>query len=199
MKHSCKQILTVCSLAVAVCFPLHASAEATVATGAGTLSTNARIDFRVVIPRVLRFRVGSGGGTVDLVEFQPGSTTLGDGTDVAATAGSGDQGNGDVTVSVVSNAGQITISHDSNGATLNDGGGNTIPYTEILTASSDAVNLDAPTLGTAGTSTPALSGNLTNASATWTYAYDNSALYDSGTYGGVNSNGGRVTYTATSP
>jgi hypothetical protein len=199
MKHSCKQLVTTCSLVVAVCLPALAAAESTVATGAGTLSTSAHVDFRIVIPEVLRFQVGSAGGTVDMVDFQPSASVIGNGSDVAATTGSGDQGNGSVTVAVLSNAGQITISHDSNGAALSDGGSHTIPYTEILTASSDAVNLDAPVLGTAGTSTPSLTGNLTNATATWTYTYDNSALYNSGVYGGVNTNGGRVTYTAASP
>ena len=199
MKHSCKHVITACSLVVAACLPALACAESTVTSGAGTLSTSAHVDFRIVIPQVLRFQVGSAGGTVDMVDFQPSAAVLGDGSNVAATAASGDQGNGSVTVAVLSNAGQITISDDSNGASLSDGGSHTIPYTEILTASSDAVNLDAPALGTAGTSTPSLTGNLTSATATWTYTYDNSALYDSGVYGGVNSNGGRVTYTAASP
>jgi hypothetical protein len=199
MKTLCKHLVTISTLAAVVALPQLASAEATVANGAGTLSTSAHVDFQVVIPRVLRFRVGAAGGTVNLIDFQPSASVIGDGTNVAATAGSGDVGNGAVTVQVVSNAGQITISHNSNSATLTDGGANSIPYTEILTTSSDATNLDAPTLGTAGTSSPTLSGNLTNQTATWTYSYDNSALYNSGTYGGVNTNGGRVTYTASSP
>ena len=35
--------------------------------------------------------------------------------------------------------------------------------------------------------------------STWTYTYDNSDIYPEGTYGGVNTQGGRVTYTAATP
>jgi hypothetical protein len=186
------------ALTVSLAVPQLVSAESVTATGASP-SADARVDFRIIIPGVLRFRVGSAGGGIDLIDFAPTAANLGTGTDVAATAGSGDQGNGDVTVEVLSNSGQITITHDSNAAVLADGTGNTIPYTEILTASSDAANLDAPVLGTASSTTPTLNGELTNETATWTYTYDNTVAYNSGIYGGVNTNGGRVTYTASAP
>jgi len=105
----------------------------------------------------------------------------------------------EVTVDILSNSGQITITHDTNGAVLSDGLGNTIPYTEILTASNDVANLDAPALGTLTSTQPTLTGSLTNESATWTYTYDNTFAYNSGIYGGAGINGGRVTYTASSP
>ena len=82
-------------------------------------------------------------------------------------------------------------------ATLAD----TIPYSEITTTSSDAVNLQRPVLSNAGgnTSTPVLNaGNVTNRSATWTYAYANSSVVSAGTYG-TSAKGGRVTYTASMP
>jgi len=199
MINPCKKTLLAAALTVSLVAPQLVNAESTTATGAGTVSTDARVDFRIIIPGVLRFRVGSPAGGIDLIDFAPTAAVLGDGTDVAATATSGDLGNGDVTVEVLSNTGQITITHDSNGAVLSDGGGNTIPYTEILTASSDAANLDAPVLGTASSTQPTLTGNLTNETATWTYTYDNTVAYNSGIYGGVNTNGGRVTYTASSP
>jgi hypothetical protein len=199
MKNPCKQALIAAAMSVAMAAPQLVSAEANTVTGAGTISADARVDFRVVIPGVLRFRVGSPAAGIDLIDFAPTAANLGDGTDIAATAGSGDLGNGDVTVDILSNSGQITITHDSNGAVLSDGTGNTIPYTEILTASSDVANLDAPVLGTASSTQPTLTGSLTNESATWTYTYDNTFAYNSGIYGGVNTNGGRVTYTASSP
>jgi len=198
MKHTCKLTALATALSLAVAVPSQVFAEANTTTGAGPLSTNARIDFQISIPRMLRFRVGSAAG-IDLIDFQPTLADVGNGTDISATAGSGDLGNGDVTVQVASNAGQVTINHDSNGVSLSNGNGDTIPYTEILTASSDAANLAAPVLGTAGNSQPTLTGGLTNHSATWTYTYDNSVMYPSGVYGGVNTNGGRVTYTASTP
>jgi hypothetical protein len=199
MKHPYKLAVLAAALSLSVTVPQLASAETTATTGAGALSTSAHVDFRINIPRVLRFRVGSLAGTVDLIDFDLPAGNIGDGTDISATAGSGDLGNGDVTVQIMSNAGQVTIAHNSNGSSLSDGSGNTIPYTEILTASSDTANLDAPVLGTASSTQPSLTGNLTNQSATWTYTFDNSTVYNSGVYGGVNTNGGRVTYTASVP
>ena len=199
MKNPCKHALIAAAIVVSIAVPQLAQAESTTATGAGTVSTDARVDFRIIIPGVLRFRVGSAAGGIDLIDFGPTAANLGTGTDVAATAGSGDLGNGDVTVDILSNSGQITITHDSNGAVLSDGTGNTIPYAEILTASNDVANLDAPVLGTASSTQPTLTGSLTDETATWTYTYDNTLAYNSGIYGGVNTNGGRVTYTASSP
>jgi hypothetical protein len=40
---------------------------------------------------------------------------------------------------------------------------------------------------------------IVNQDARWTYSYANTALVPSGTYGGVNTNNGRVTYTASLP
>jgi hypothetical protein len=200
MKNPCKQALIAAAMAVAVAVPQLASAETTTAirVGVAPISADARVDFRVVIPGVLRFRVGSAAG-IDLIDFAPTPANLGTGTDVAASTGSGDQGNGAVTVDILSNSGQVTINHDTDGAVLSDGLGNTIPYTEILTASNDVANLDAPALGTLTSTQPTLTGSLTNESATWTYTYDNTFAYNSGIYGGVGINGGRVTYTASSP
>jgi hypothetical protein len=159
-----------------------------------------------VIPGILRFQVGTAGtNNVDLIEFQPAGSTLGDDSDTAATAGSGNLGNGAVTVSVLSNAGQVTITETNNsgGAGLDNGAGDNIPYSEILTTSGDATNLPAPTLsdGSSNTSQPVISAGtkVTNRNSTWTYTYDNSDIYPEGTYGGVNTQGGRVTYTAATP
>jgi hypothetical protein len=199
MKNPCKHALIAAALSVSIAAPQLVSAQSVTSTGASP-SANASVDFQIIIPGVLRFRVGQAGGGIDTIEFAPTAAEVAaTGTDVAATAVSGDLGNGDVTVEVLSNSGQITISHDSNGIALSDGGTNTIPYTEILTASSTA-NLDAPALGTAGVTLPTLTGtNLTNESAIWTYTYDNAATYPSGIYGGSVANNGRVTYTASAP
>ena len=133
--------------------------------GGGPLAATANLDCQIVIPGILRFRVGTdGSGNVDEILFEPPIATLGDGTDTSASSG-GDISAGVVTVSVFSNAGLINIEESNNG------GGNGLT-----------------------------SGNnkVTNRSETWTYTYDNSTLYPAGTYG-TSANGGRVTYTATSP
>jgi len=191
MKNPCKQALIAAAISAAVAVPQLASAETTTVTGPGTIAADARVDFRVVIPGVLRFRVGSAAG-IDQIVFAPTPAEMVAGTDVVATAGSGDLGNGAVTVDILSNSGQIDITQDSNGAFL-IGTANNMPFTEILTASNDVTNLPAPVLGTNDSSQPTLTGNLTNESATWTYTYDNTFAYNSDIYDG------RVTYTASSP
>jgi len=202
MKNLGKSLILSMSIAL-VGLPQVASAESNTANGASP-SASASLDFSVTIPGVLRFQVGTAGtGNVDVINFAPLAATLGDGTNTQGTGG--DLGNGVVTVDLFSNAGQVTIteSNNSSGSGLDNGSGDYIPYTEILTTSGDAADFDAPALSDAGggTSTPTpTSGNnkVTNRNTTWSYAYDNSADYPAGTYG-TQSNGGRVTYTAATP
>jgi hypothetical protein len=40
-------------------------------------------------------------------------------------------------------------------------------------------------------------GRVVNQAAVWTYTYLNDGIVPAGTYGGVNAQNGRVTYTAT--
>ena len=204
MKRFHNHLLTTIFLA-AIGLPGSVLAESNSDVGASP-SASARLDFQIVIPGILRFQVGTAGtNNVDLIEFQPDGSTLGDDSDTAATAGSGNLGNGAVTVSVLSNAGQVTITETNNsgGAGLDNGAGDNIPYSEILTTSGDATNLPAPTLsdGSSNTSQPVISAGtkVTVRNSTWTYSYDNSSVYPEGTYGGVNTQGGRVTYTAAAP
>lgn len=198
-----KVLLAGVTFAVASLVSTNLLAESDTTIGSGSISAAANLDFRIIIPSFLYFRVGTAGATIDQVTFDlsSGSPVVGDGTDVAGTGG--DLGAGAVTARVRSNAGQITIteSNNSGGSGLSDGGTNTISYAEILSSSSDATDLDAPTLSDAGggTSTPTLNGgNITNRLATWTYTYDNAGVYEAGTYG-TSANGGRVTYTAANP
>lgn len=202
------QLLGAYLLACLATAPGNLLADSDSASGATPLSASANLDFRVVIPAILRFRVGTdGNGNINQIQFDPDVATLGDGTDTSAISG-GDVSPGVVTVSLVSNAGQITIteSNNSGGSGLgnaNGAGADYIPYSEILTVSSDPANFAAPTLSNAGggTSTPTpSSGNnkVTSRSETWTYTYDNSTVYPAGDYG-TSARGGRVTYTAASP
>jgi hypothetical protein len=180
-----------------------ANAETTTVTGGGGVGGPARISFSVVVPRFLTFRVGTNSATIDQITFTVPGANVGDATPIAGTGG--DAGGGSAAnVAVKGNGGQITITESNNGtgtglqhATLTD----TIAFTQITTASSDATNLNAPALSNAGgnTATPVLnSSNVTNRTAVWTYAYANTTIPSAGTYG-TSAKGGRVTYTASMP
>ena len=193
-----KTLMTTTLLATAMAMPQVVMSEADSDTGATPLSAAVRLDFRVVIPRFLSFQVGATGATIDLIDFTVPAANVGDDSDVSGTGGT--PGPGLVDVVLRSNAGQVTITETNNsgGSGLGNGAAAFIPYTEILTATNDG-NLPAPALSDAGgtTSLPVLNGgSVTNRSAQWTYTYDNTTIYDSGTYG-TSANGGRVTYTAT--
>ncbi len=195
-----KTLMTTTIIATAMAIPQLAMSDTASDTGAGALSAPVDLDFRVIIPKFLSFRVGALGAVVDLIDFTVPAANVGDDTNIAGTGGT--PGPGLVDVVLRSNAGQVTITETNNsaGAGLGNGAAAFIPYSEILTATNDG-NLPAPTLSDAAsnTSSPVLNGgNVTNRSAQWTYTYDNTAIYDSGTYG-TSANGGRVTYTASTP
>lgn len=158
------------------------------------------LNHQIVYPRFLRFRVGAP-AAVSLVDcdLSTQATVLGNGTDLACAGG--DAGGGVSNVSVKSNAGQVNVRVTTAGALLS--GPNTLPFSEIKAASSSGT-LPAPVLPAAGGTSANVAvllngGVVTDRSATWTYTFDNSAVYASGTYGGVNVNNGRVTYTASAP
>ena len=205
--------------AVALAFAALAHAESNIVTGAATSSPGAvaRVDFTIVIPKILFLRVGSGSAywpanstlandsTVNLITFQPTAAQLGNGTAVAATAGSGDLLNGAVTAAVVSNSGNVTLVAGAAGA-LNNGSTDTINWSEITTTAAtlnSATALPAPVL-TNTTSTSivltAPASKVIKQDAKWTYAYANNNIPAAGTYGGTGgTNNGRITYTATMP
>ena len=165
--------------------PAHADSKFT--TGAGAISAAPQLDFRVIIPQFIRFSVGTAvDGTVDLVEFSVLAANVGSGTDVARTNG------GAVAVSLVSNGGNVTLTGTTTGA-----------LTDIL-STSDNAQLAAPVLVDAGVSadvtvTPNIGTKVVSRTANWTFAYSNTDVVGAGTYGGVNTNDGRVTYTASMP
>lgn len=198
----------------ALTLPLMAFAESNVQSGAATAApgATAHLDFSVVIPKILYLRVGTGSAyssgaltsvnTIDLITFSPAAGTVGNGTPVAGTGG--DLSGGVETAAVVSNSGNVTLNATASGA-LGNGNGDSIPFTQITTASSaltSSTPLPAPVL-TNGTSSNVLltapSSKLIVQDAKWTYSYANAANVPAGTYGGVNTNNSRVTYTATMP
>ena len=199
---------TLIASAVLAAAPMIASAESNFQTGTGSLTATARVDFQVTIPKYLYLRVGTGtdmanNNAINLVAFSVPAANVGNGTAVAATAASGDLGNGVVTARVMGNGGNVTLSSTTLGP-LNDGGTNTISYAQISTTAApltSATALAAPALAdgaTTNTTVPATSG-VVNRDARWTYSYLNTVTPAAGTYGGVNVNNGRVTYTAVTP
>lgn len=191
-------------LAMAAAAPLAAHAESNFVTGGGTLNAQARVDFQITIPQVLFLQVGTGAlltndGTIDLIEFVVPALDVGSGNPVAATLGSGDLGNGRVTAAVRGNGGNVTLAAATVGA-LGNGAGASINWTEISTILSSGTLpvIPLPNSGAASTTLNAVAG-VVDQSAQWTYSYDNSDVVPAGTYGGVNTNNSRVTYTASMP
>jgi hypothetical protein len=214
MKHLSRKLAL--ALAVAAALPGVALAESDINTGTGTpLTASARVDFRITIPKMVYLRVGTGVNLADaqtatdinLIDFNVPAANLGDATAISATAGSGDVGNGTVTARLIGNNGTITLTANATGALSNGAAGDTISYSQISTATaaipaSTAGLLTAPALSDA-TSTSSVAPNIgtkvVNRDARWTYTYLNSAVVAPGTYGGVNTQNGRVTYTASMP
>lgn len=203
-----KKILLVSAIAATLTAPMLVHAESTVVTGA-TANTAARLDFRVIIPRVLFLAVGTGAAgtaltantTVDLTTFDYTTNSAVLGTGVAAAVVTG----AIVPVRVVGNAGVITLTAATGGALISaTTPADTIPWSQITSVSSDAVNLPAPVIpltGTGAASSVVVSSGtkITNRIANWTYSYANTVVPAAGTYGGTAALGGRITYTAAMP
>jgi hypothetical protein len=205
-----KTLLGTASLAL----PLVAFSESNVQTGAATAApgATAHVDFSIVIPKMLYLRVGTGSSyttgaltsnpAVDLITFTPTAAQVGNGTAVAGTGG--DLTGGVETAAIVSNSGNVTLNATSSGA-LGDGNGDSISFSQITTTAAtltSATALPAPTLTNATSANVVLTAPGTKVitqDAKWTFAYANTAVVPTGTYGGVNLNNSRVTYTATMP
>ena len=197
-----KALLIKLAAALAVATPLMASAESQLVTGAG--SATARLDFRVIVPRVLFLGVGTGAAslatnaTIDMVTFDYTTNPAAVGTGATAGAVTGNV----VPVRVLGNNGQITLTAATTGA-LSNGSGDTIPWSEI-SATTNLAALPSPVIpatGTGAASNVTLSSGtkITDRSANWTFSYANSAVVAPGTYGATVPNNGRVTYTAAMP
>lgn len=131
-------LLLACSTAAV---SVTAMAEQTQTNGTGTLSTDAKLNFRIVVPRFIRFGVGTGAalagtsGTVDTVSFEPTLDELGSGTALSAAS------NGTVSVALVANGGAVSITAtNSLSGGMSDGESTPefIPFSTISSASSDA-------------------------------------------------------------
>ncbi|HWX70022.1 MAG TPA: hypothetical protein VNY25_10000 [Steroidobacteraceae bacterium] len=197
-------------LAATAITPLLCQAESNVNTGGGSpLATTAHVDFQIAIPKFVFLRIGTGpgtvaggwaaGGSIDLISFAPTPAQVGTGP-LAALAASGDLGNGTETAVVVANNGTVTLSSTTTGA-LSDGTGDNLSFATITTAAAhntSATTLAAPALADGVTTSVPIAavGKIVQQDAKWTYSYSNATIPPAGTYGGVNVNNGRVTYTA---
>jgi hypothetical protein len=204
-------IVSQCLLAgTALLLPLAASGESNFQTGTTALTATAHVDFQITIPKFLFLRVGSGTGTasggyatlatIDEITWAPTAAQVGTGV-LAATGG--DLAGGVETAVVVANNGNVTLSSTTTGA-LSDGAGDTISYTKITTTASHnttTTTLAPPALADGATTTTTLTavGKVVQQDAKWAYTYSNNTTPPAGTYGGVNVNAGRVTYTASVP
>jgi hypothetical protein len=188
-----RKIVLASAAMVAGALPLAAHAESNVSTAAsGTLTATARVNFSITIPRLLFLQVGTGtllgnNTNIDLIEFLPGVAVIGTGS-VNATPTSGNLGNGQVTVRVIGNVGNVSLG--ATGPANLVAGSNTIPWTQISTAITGGAT--HPTINGANASFTAAS-NVVNINGTWTYTYLNATTPAAGTYTG------QVLYTATSP
>ena len=188
------QLFLKSALVLAMAVPMLASAESNLVASNGnnpaSISATARLNFSVVIPKVLFLGVGTGynslagSGDIDLLTFDysAAAATVGNGTDSASQA---------VDVRVLGNNGQINIAAAGSGTGLTSGT-DTILWTEILATSDDATNFDVPAVG--GTAAPLLTaGKVTSQTTKWNYAYSNTNVVAPGAYTG------QITYTATMP
>jgi hypothetical protein len=214
-----KKLTLIAAASAALLSPMLSHAESAVNTTAivGTVAS-AKLNLSVVIPSVLYLAVGTNtafaaNASIDNVSFTVPATNIGDSTVVAGVGG--DQAAGAVTVRVFSNVGGTTGNVSLNSTTtgqMNDGAGNTIPWTQIGVASAALAAttpgftnaaITHPTFnnavaGGAGTATTLTAvGKIVRQEGKWTYTYANSAAYPAGTYGGTLAKNGQVTYTAT--
>jgi hypothetical protein len=190
--------------AVAIGCAALSHAESDLNTGAAPgLSAAAKLDFRVVVPRIIFLRVGTGVNfadalgalNTDRVDFALTAADVGSATAVAGAAGLGPY---PVAVRVLGNGGNIsfTAAGTLNGLTHTTIPAQTVPWTQVTPTSSNSAGLPHPAIGNgvagAATSLPA-TANIVNQSANWSFAYNNSSAIGSGTYNG------QIVYTAALP
>ena len=159
----------------------------------GAISASARLDFRITVPKIIFLQVGTGAafsdvGTIDMVDMTLTNTNVTSGGAVAAAAG--------VTARVLGNGGAISLNARGTNGGLANVAGQTIPWTQVTSASSNA-SLPHPAIGNGvngATSPLAATLGVVNQTATWTFGFSNSlGTIAAGTYTG------QVVYTAALP
>lgn len=212
MKYLC--ILLACSSALMsnVCLADQGFQAAPNAAPNQAVSASARLDFIANIGKFIFLRVGTGAyptasATIDAVSFTlaasipatavapiNGNNTSVSWNKIAPTFGTA--ANTVLPVEVRSNAGQVSLQAST--TTPLTSGGNTIPMSSIVIASSDA-NLPAPVLPNAGVGASvnvagtSFTNLVTTRAANWTFSYNNATAPTAGVYTG------QVTFTASAP
>ena len=172
--------------AVAAAFAAHA--ESNITTGAGGLTATARLDFRVIVPKVLFLQVGTGTAftanpVVDRVDFSLSA--------VEATSGlpkAGTSTGGTINARVLGNGGNVSFGALGSGTGLTNAGWPISPWTQIVPTATGGT-LIHPVIGAAPTSLTAAAG-VVNSSTVYSFNYSNSSVVAAGTYDG------QVIYTA---
>lgn len=180
-----------------------ARAESNFQTGVGALTATTHLDFQIIVPKMLYLRVGTGVdrttvATVDLISFTVPAANVGDASVIAGTGG--DLTGGVVTARVLANNGTVTLTTATPNQ-LKNVAGDLISFSQIGLAVATLTSLTAftppaMTDNTTTNSTIAPTLNVVNRDAKWTFTYKNQNVVAAGTYGGVNINNSRVTYTA---
>jgi hypothetical protein len=202
--------------------PLAAQAESNFVTGTTTpITATAHLDFTVTIPKILYLQVGAGtpfvvNTTQSNLTFAVPAANVGNGTAVASTGG--DQAGGAaVTIRVLGNSGNVTLTNTTTGQLTTGVAGNpTIPWTAftvtagaLATTTTGFTNaaITHPTFNNAAGGGVSATGTTLNATGglvqqegSWTFAYANTATLPGGTYGGTTAaSNGVVLYTASAP
>ena len=189
--------------------PSAAQANSQFVTGTTTpLTASANLDFTITVPKFVYVRISTGtsmanNATVDNLVYTVPAANVGDSTSIAGVGG--DLTGGQVTARVTGNNGTIAFSSTTLGA-MSNGTGDSISYSQMSVAvatNTSATALPAPTLVDGGTTsvnlTPTSGTKVTNLDAKWTFAYKNNNIVAAGTYGGINTQNGRVTYGVSMP
>ena len=181
----------------AVAAAFSAQAESNIVTAAtGTLTANAKLDYRITVPRILFLRVGtsagfvdaSGGLNLDRVDF---ILTPADVSSAVPKAGVSGQGAYGVTARVLGNGGVVNFSAAGSGTGLTGVGLPVVPWTQIAPVATGGT-LVHPVINALAIALPAV-GGVVNQNTVYTFNYTNTATLPAGTYNG------QVTYTAVMP
>lgn len=169
-----------------------AQAASSTASGSGTLNTSVTLNFSVTIPRFVFLRVGAAGATVNTLAYAPTVAQITGSTPVLATGGDTGTGNSDVTIQVIGNAGNVTLTAVTSNPNLTSGSNN-IPWT-TLSVTSPTGSITAPPFNTGSTVLTA-TNSVVSQLGSWRYVWTAPAntTYPSGTYNGT------ATYTAATP
>ena len=178
-----KQLIALTAIAAA--FSAHA--ESDINTGAGPLSAIAKLDFRVIVPKVLFLQVGTGTAfndvtTVDRVDF-----TLTAAQATSGTAVAGVSTGGAINARVLGNGGAVTFGAVGTAGGLTNGT-QTIPWTEIAPTATGGTLIHPAISG--ATSSLAATAGVVNSSTVYSFNYSNTNVVAAGTYNG------QVLYTA---